>query len=72
MKTETTDDGIVFRREDGAAFSVSFDDGELFVHASAPDGQSASLLYEENCVNEGWLKMKLRPGVGSQPLRKTP
>ena len=68
----THEGGVVFRRDDGAAFYVLLADGELIVHAAAPDGISGSMSYEADSGNVGRLKIELRPGVPPQEIRRKP
>jgi hypothetical protein len=67
--TENTVEKALLKGPDGTIFSMSFDGTDLWIHIRC-EGETRTLIerFEQNAANEGWLRVKTRPAVRSQPL----
>ncbi len=51
-----------FTAPNGIRYAVTLEEGGLFVHVEGtPAGTCAEIVYEPNCLNEGWIKIRLMP-----------
>jgi len=65
-------DAATFTAPNGVRYAVTLEEDGLFIHVDAPAGwQAGEILYEPNCMNEGWVKVTLRPAPIEAPRRRT-